>query len=77
MPTDNIDHDVLMPWNSSRLFFKADEPGQKELRAAMRRAYMDMNLTMQAATYLTWLWLVEVHGGDDQPPIRPGTVSSS
>lgn len=54
------------PWNSSKLFFRADEPGQKELRAAMRTAVTLMNLSPSAATYLTWLWLREVHGGDEQ-----------
>lgn len=55
-----------MPWKTSKLFFKADVPGQKELRAAMRRACTEMKLDAVAATYLTWLWLVEVHGGDEQ-----------
>ncbi len=54
------------PWNTSKLFFKADSPGQKELRAAMREAVETTGLELSAATYLTWLWLVEVHGGDEQ-----------
>lgn len=71
MPSKTIEYNPDMPWMSSRLFFKAEKPGQKELRAAMRKACMDMKLTMQAATYLTWLWLIEVHGGDEQPASNP------
>jgi hypothetical protein len=54
------------PWSRSKLFFRADAPGQAELRAAMRWAVEHLGLAPNAAMALTWAWLVEVHDGDDQ-----------
>jgi hypothetical protein len=54
------------PWATSKLFFKPDVPGQPELRKAMRWATKHMGWTPEAATCITWAFLVASHGGDEQ-----------
>ncbi len=53
-------------WETSKLFFKADKPGQRELRTVLRAAVLGGMMDLDEATFLTWLWLVEMHGGDEQ-----------
>ena len=54
------------PCDTSRLFLRADKPGQEELRTVMRRLVTDETISIHTAQFITWLWLVEVHGGDEQ-----------
>jgi len=54
------------PWDTTKLLFKPDVPGQAELRNAMRWAVKHFGLHPRAAQSITWAWLVSVHGGDEQ-----------
>jgi hypothetical protein len=54
------------PWRTSKLFFKADVPGQAELRQAMRWVAEHFTGGAALAVVITWAFLVASHGGDDQ-----------
>lgn len=54
------------PWLTTKLLFKADVPGQRELRDAMRESVEAGIVDMDIALQITWRFLVKAHGGDEQ-----------
>lgn len=60
------------PWETSKLFFKPDVPGQRELRNLLRLKYEAGTITMEEASRVMWRWLKRQHGGDIQPEAEGG-----
>lgn len=54
------------PWETSKLFFKRDMPGQSDKRAEFRKRVYAGTMTMKDAQREMWEWLCEQHGGDEQ-----------